>query len=161
MYGYFIDHAPNGGFQGQYKQIANKQYEWTKRFIKSQLAGVEQLAIFKVQPKIEPWANENKSREYQDKRLERRNTKLQIQHPNYSLTRGNTKLQIQHPNYSVYWRVRGSTWITNKELEKFTLKHRLTPLPPHSLLFITGHFPTLRESNVWHWLSTHIWNKIR
>ena len=27
MYGYFIDHAPNGGFQGQYKQIANKQYE--------------------------------------------------------------------------------------------------------------------------------------
>ena len=54
MYGYFIDHAPNGGFQGQYKQIANKQYEWTKRFIKSQLAGAEQLAIFKVQPKIEP-----------------------------------------------------------------------------------------------------------
>ena len=132
-------------FRGQYKQIANKQYEWTKRFIKSQLAGAEQLAIFKVQPKIEPWANENKSREYQDKRLER----------------GNTKLQIQHPNYSVFWRVRGSTWITNKELEKFTLKHRLTPLPPHSLLFITGHFPTLRESNVWHWLSTHICNKMR
>ena len=101
MYGCFIHHAPCGGFQGQYKQIANKQYEWTKRFIKSQLAGAEQLAIFKVQPKIEPWANENKSREYQDKRLERRNTKLQIQHPNYSVTRGNTKLQIQHPNYSV------------------------------------------------------------
>ena len=37
-------------FRGQYKQIANKQYEWTKRFIKSQLAGAEQLAIFKVQP---------------------------------------------------------------------------------------------------------------
>ena len=177
MHGCFIHHAPYRGFQGQYKQIANKQYEWTKRFIKSQLAGAEQLAIFKVQPKIEPWANENKSREYQDKRLERRNTKLQIQHPNYSVTRGNTKLQIQHPNYSVtsgntklqiqhpnhsvFWRVRGSTWITNKELEKFTLKHRLTPLPPHSLLFITGHFPTLRESNVWHWLSTHICNKMR
>ena len=41
-------------FRGQYKQIANKQYEWTKRFIKSQLAGAEQLAIFKVQPKNEP-----------------------------------------------------------------------------------------------------------
>ena len=60
-----------------------------------------------------------------------------------------------------FWRVRGSTWITNKELEKLTLKHRLTPLPPHSLLFITGHFPKLRESNVWHWLSTHICNKMR
>lgn len=68
MYGYFIDHAPNGGFQGQYKQIANKQYEWTERFIKSQLAGAEQLAIFKVQPKIEPWANKNKSRKYQNKK---------------------------------------------------------------------------------------------
>ena len=65
---------------------ANTNKMQTKRFIKSQLAGAEQLAIFKVQPKIEPWANENKSREYQDKRLERRNTKLQIQHPNYSVT---------------------------------------------------------------------------
>ena len=27
MYGCFIHHAPCGGFQGQYKQIANKQYE--------------------------------------------------------------------------------------------------------------------------------------
>ena len=54
MYGYFIDHAPNGGFQGQYKQIANKQYEWTERFIKSQLAGAEQLAT-DIQSAAKDW----------------------------------------------------------------------------------------------------------
>ena len=132
-------------FRGQYKQIANKQYEWTKRFIKSQLAGAEQLAIFKVQP------NPNHTRTNQGSiRIKGLNAGT----PNYKFS---TLITQSH----CFWRVRGSTWITNKELEKLTLKHRLTPLPPHSLSFITGHFPKLMESNVWHWLSTHICNKMR